>query len=136
MDLYLFDGVKVLHRYGLALFKLHKKRIKAGEFKYLFIDFFRFIFKITFLLHLVCRTGEEFWNEMKKYQNNSESFNFATFHNFAFDRDQNVLKTKIVPRKLINISLSLFHSLSLTFTISFSFHILLLLLFVSACNYS
>jgi hypothetical protein len=33
MDLYLFDGVKVLYRYGLALFKLHKKRIKQSEFK-------------------------------------------------------------------------------------------------------
>lgn len=34
MDIYLYDGVKVLYRYGLALFKLHKRRIKALEFKF------------------------------------------------------------------------------------------------------
>ncbi|CAE7813208.1 unnamed protein product, partial [Symbiodinium microadriaticum] len=32
VDMYLLDGVKVLYRYGLALFKMHKKAIKEGVF--------------------------------------------------------------------------------------------------------
>jgi hypothetical protein len=44
---------------------------------------------------------------MKRYRKDSKKFNFGSFHDFAFDLSQNVIKKRIVPREPPSLSSSL-----------------------------
>mmetsp|Transcript_16939 Transcript_16939/g.25557 ORF Transcript_16939/g.25557 Transcript_16939/m.25557 type:complete len:531 (+) Transcript_16939:174-1766(+) len=78
IDVYLLDGEKVLFRYGLALFALHKKQIKSGLYK----------------------SGLNFWDEIQKYRTGDMTLNFDAFHNLAFDLNQPFYKSTIVPSRV------------------------------------
>lgn len=79
LDMYFVEGYKILYRFGLALIKIYKGRIKSGEFK----------------------TGHDFWNAVI-FDATLPNFDFQPIFNFAFDiRPVNFLKISVVPKRAI-----------------------------------
>mmetsp|Transcript_17882 Transcript_17882/g.29905 ORF Transcript_17882/g.29905 Transcript_17882/m.29905 type:complete len:534 (+) Transcript_17882:120-1721(+) len=75
LDMYFIEGYKILYRFGLALIKVNKSKIKNNDF----------------------RTGDEFWASVKRDSKHPD-FDFTPLFNFAFDfRPNNFFKISIVP---------------------------------------
>lgn len=78
LDMYFIEGYKILYRFGLALFKRYKRRIKSGEFS----------------------TGDEFWSSVQADAGDEDGFDFDELVKIAFGhRVKDVFKTSIVPRR-------------------------------------
>lgn len=76
IDSYLLEGIKIIYRYGLALFRLHKRKIKSKVFT----------------------SGNNFWNFIETVLISDEDK--KKLHQYAFDSDRFVISKILHPMKI------------------------------------
>ena len=95
--MFFVEGYKILYRFGLAIIKVNKSRLKEGGFEYVSIFEYFVDLRVHSSLLSDGRNGDDFWDTQKKHAGYPH-FDFESIFNFAFDkRPNNFFKISIVP---------------------------------------